>query len=301
MQHRPLARLSLSPRRRPSGNQALLAGAVLTALAISTPAQSQFEALPRQGLPGDNDYTYAIALVDVDGDGDLDLICGNSGQNRLYVNDGTGVFADMTATQMPAINDYTNALAVGDVDGDGDLDLVVGNAYGWYAGAQTRLYLNDGTGTFSDATATQMPVDNVQTRSVALGDVDGDGDLDLVCGNSQFGYYGAGSRTRLYLNDGSGTFTDATASADARSLRHDQRSVVFGDVDGDGDLDMVIGNGFFYQGYWYSPSWGEQNRLLINDGLGNFTDATATRPAGRQPVGRGRWRWSTSTSTATSI
>jgi hypothetical protein len=68
-----------------------------------------------------------LALGDVDGDGDPDLVLGNSGQNRLYLNDGSGTFTDATTERMPTTNDSTGSVALGDVDGDGDLDLICGN------------------------------------------------------------------------------------------------------------------------------------------------------------------------------
>jgi hypothetical protein len=83
-------------------------------------------------------------------------------------------FSDATATRMP-IDNGASDMVLGDVDRDGDLDLVMS----W---GQNRLYLNDGMGTFTDATAARMPVNYVPTTCVALGDVDGDGDLDLVFG-----------------------------------------------------------------------------------------------------------------------
>lgn len=138
-------------------------------------------------------------------------------------------FADLGKRHLPADLDQTRAFAFGDVDGDGDLDLVVGN---W--GQQNRLYLNSGAGTFTDVTASRMPVDGDNTTSLVLGDVDGDGDLDLVIGNFQ-------QQNRLYRNDGTGTFTAATTVP--LPLDSDRTtSVAMGDVDGDGDLDLVFGN-----------------------------------------------------------
>ncbi|HKB15562.1 MAG TPA: FG-GAP-like repeat-containing protein, partial [Planctomycetota bacterium] len=69
---------------------------------------------------------------------DLDAFVGNyyNQQDRLYLNGGTGVFTDVTATNLPALFDYTQAVALGDVDGDGDLDAFAGN------GGQNRLYTN---------------------------------------------------------------------------------------------------------------------------------------------------------------
>jgi len=134
----------------------LLATAVLAALAAPASAQRQFDELRKQGLPPDVDLTYAMSAGDVDGDGDVDLVFGNyldqehllvyrtqiGRQNRLYLNDGAGVYTDATTARLPVDRDFTRAVALGDVDADGDLDLVIGNAV-----REDRLYLNDGTGT----------------------------------------------------------------------------------------------------------------------------------------------------------
>ena len=150
-----------SPRTRPPHRETLIAAAVLATLATSVPAQEQFDELGLRGLPRDTDFTLALAMGDVDGDGDLDAILGNSystlvslTQNRLYLNNGAGTFADATQARLPPANDNTSAVALGDIDGDGDLDLFCGNVgIGRTSGQQNRLYLNDGSGTFSDVTA----------------------------------------------------------------------------------------------------------------------------------------------------
>lgn len=117
------------------------------------------------------------------------------------------------------------------------------------------------------ATASRMPADGDETDSVALGDVDGDGDLDMVLGNITWAHgFPTPGRNRLYLNDGTGTYVDVTTRL---PLDNDYtHTVELGDVDDDGDLDVVLGNA-------------GQNRLYLNDGVGTFTDVTAMQ----MPVG----------------
>ena len=196
--------------------------------------------------------TTAIALGDVDGDGDLDAILGNlAAQNRLYVNDGSGVFSDVTALQFPTDTAFTTSVALGDVDSDGDLDLVVGNS----VAEQDRLYLNDGSGTFTDVTSARMSINPDSTHTVALADLDDDGDLDLV--RLAAGRPVSANTLQFYLNDGGGSFTDATATRLPVDTGN-YASIAFGDIDGDGDLDMACGS---YNGMFTAPT---PTRLYTN-------------------------------------
>ena len=191
-------------------------------------------------LPRVVDNTSGMASGDIDSDGDIDLVIGNLGQNTIYVNDGTGNFSDETSARFPDLIDSTRKVVLGDMDGDGDLDLVAGNS----RNQQTRLYFNDGSGVFTDATDGNLPIDSATTTDIDVLDLNEDGWLDIFVTNvgdfvSNHGFLG--EPNRLYLNKGDGTFVDATFP---RLTMRDGRSTnaEFGDVDGDGIIDLVVGN-----------------------------------------------------------
>ncbi len=204
--------------------------------------------LPVLSAP-DGLHTRDIELGDVDADGDLDVVVAASlPSNFLLLNDGSGVFADASA-QVSSVTGPAFAVELGDVDGDGGLDAV----WGRY-NQQNQLSLGVGGGTFVDATA-QLPADTDDTESLALADVDGDGDLDLAATTT------GAAVTRLALNDGAGFFTDVTATHLPTGIDVGQH-VVFGDYDGDGDLDLY-----------------GAKRMLLNTGAGAFVETSHPLPA----------------------
>lgn len=211
----------------------------------------------------------AVLVADLDGDGDADILIGNQGQNRLLINDGSARFSDETAARYPAGSETTQDLEWGDITGDGLSDIVEGNENG------NRILVNAGNGVFVDETAARFPAAAAgeETREADLGDVDGDGDLDLLLANVTF-QQGRPAQNRLLINDGSGVFADETAARLPASLQNTVDADLV-DLDGDGDLDAVLCQAF--NGTF---------RVLINDGSGVFTDRTAERllPA---PTGNG--------------
>jgi hypothetical protein len=121
-----------------------------------------------------------VAAGDVDGDGLCDLFfCGIDRPSALYRNLGNWRFVDVTAEAGVACAGQPSSGAVfADVDGDGHLDLLVNGV-----GTGTRLFLNDGKGHFHEATEEWGLSSRTGSMSMALGDVDGDGFLDLYVAN----------------------------------------------------------------------------------------------------------------------
>jgi hypothetical protein len=197
----------------------------------------------------------AVITADLNGDGFPDLIFGNKGTPNVLINDGQGSFVAEN-NRLPAPQRTTQDLALIDVDGDGDPDVMAGNENGNW------LMINDGAGHFSDATA-QLPLQslNLETRKIAVGDVDGDGDQDIFLANVQF-IAGKNPQNRLFLNDGAGTFSDATATGLPADTDH-TIDAIFEDVDLDNDLDIVVANVF-----------GAPLKIYGNNGAGVFSDVT---------------------------
>jgi hypothetical protein len=171
-----------------------------------------------------------ITLGDLDGDADLDAVIATYNQTEsVWINNGIGGFSPNPA-QPTFGSGYSYAVALGDIDSDGDLDAVFAN----YIGQAEHVWVNDGQGVFSP-----HPVKSTfgggYSLDIALGDLDGDGDLDAAVVN------GLDGAETVWLNDGSGIFdphptTPSFGSGTSFDLG-------LGDLDGDGDLDAVVSNG----------------------------------------------------------
>ena len=213
-----------------------------------------------------------LAVADFNGDGKLDLyLPGGYGQteDQLFIQTGSRRFKNEIARIGGEKKSTAGGVHAGDIDNDGDIDIVVADwganpnpdGSGPASAVKVRVLENDGKGNFT-AKATLAAPDGSTATDIDLQDVNGDFALDIVLTQRN-------GQSRLYLNDGKGTFTDVTRT---KAFPRKQGPFTFNaelcDVDGDGDLDLL-----FDGGANNLPQHATQ--LLMNDGSGTFIDETA--------------------------
>jgi len=232
------------------------------------------EPIPTPGV------TYGFSeesSADVDGDGDIDFVLGANYQpwsgaglrSTILINDGTGTFT-VDQTRFPDKPLSRSRVELADFDHDGDVDaFFCGSRYvpsgtSWVLQPDWELWLNDGRGYFTEVTATHLPAltptPNTQRYlASASGDLNGDGFVDLVIAD---GHPDGSGAKHVLMNDRTSHFVHTTTFASPRwtwQLR-------LGDVDGDSDLDLFVCSDV-------GPSG-----LFLNDGRGNFLDASGQLP-----------------------
>ncbi len=249
--------------------------------------------------------SHGVLFADYDNDGDLDFFNATTDdRTRLYRNKGNGTFEDysnaanlkgprVTYPTYGEIGLGTRGIVAFDADNDGDLDLYATNwgpvedknLKAWETPPQpNEFYINNGDGTFTlsqDRGCTPVNPSNEGTQGVTAVDVDEDGDMDLfVChrnyaflGNDELGnpIFGAGATPTpndLFINDGTGHFTEANARE--RGLHSDSNDIngtTFADYDNDGDLDAFV---------VHTEEVKQYVRLYRNKGNGFFTRTGVT-------------------------
>jgi hypothetical protein len=236
--------------------------------------------------PDAPDFPDPLIAADLDGDGLSELLL--VGANRVWRNRAAAAglpgparqFVPEPLAQLPPNRMVAAALA--DIDGDGRADLVFAGTGGldWIAGAPGGFPGPVQHG-WADAAGLKHP------QALALGDVDGDGDLDVWLAQYKLPYQGGqfptpyfdandGFPAHLLLNDGHGHFTEATEASGLAPKRFRRAyGATFIDLDGDGDLDLVNVSDF------------AGLDVYLNDGHGHFTDGTARLGEARHAFGMG--------------
>ena len=251
---------------------------------LSETGKLQFVDVTEQAGVGHVGYGMGVAVGDYDNDGFQDLYVTNFGRNVLYHNNGDGTFTDVTAKAGVDDPRWSTGAAWVDYDRDGRLDLFVANYLDFtvkgnkhcfaptgerdyctpkmYQPVPARLFHNRGDGTFEDVTeAAGIGAAIGPGLGVVCADFNGDGWPDIYVAND-------GSAAHLWINQRNGTFKEESLLAGAAysvdGLPQAGMGVTVGDFDGDGDEDIFKTN-----------LTNEGANLYVNDGRGNFYDASA--------------------------
>jgi hypothetical protein len=223
----------------------------------------RFEDVTEQSGTGDTGYGMGAACGDIDGDGDIDLYVTNVGPNALYRNDGNGHFTEIGAAAGVDHGAWGTSAAFLDYDGDGLLDLFVVNYVDWSpdgerecfsssrdrvrsycsptvygAPAQDVFYRNRGDGTFEDVTeACGIGSAWGNGLGIAWGDFDGDSRPDIYVAND-------GTANNLWIQGADGRFEDRAlflgCAVGGQGQAEAGMGVVAADLEGDGDLDILL-------------------------------------------------------------
>jgi hypothetical protein len=206
--------------------------------------------VPQPEVPDDvpvSNGPRSVVAVDVNQDGHTDVVTANIFADSISILLGAGDGTLGSPTDTP-VGDGSRFLAADDFNGDGIVDIAVTS----YLENTVAMLIGNGDGTFVNpvkATVGNLPHD------LATGDIDNDGDVDVVVVSAQGASQNVGTYTVIF-NNNDGTFT-----AEIRSAAYHPKSVALGDVNGDGILDLALGNSFLQIG----------NRVQVRIGLGDGT------------------------------
>lgn len=215
--------------------------------------------------PNASGLNWFASLADMNNDGKLDAVFSDDNITttpatttfRFFTQNSAGEFEAYELGEIAAETSISRGGSWADYDKDGDQDFIR-SRFGTTANDFDQLYRNNGDGTFTPVSGTAFEEDFILgSRSLSWGDYDNDLDLDVYIVENF-----AAPSSMLYRNNGDGTFTKMTGSLLSETKTVQSFGSAWGDVDNDGDLDMVVANSL-------------QAVLYINDGAGNFSKYTA--------------------------
>jgi hypothetical protein len=219
-------------------------------------------------------WTNKVELADINGDRLVDVLFANGGDydfpgepafSQVFLNQGADqMFKEATQKVFGETRTLARVIKVRDVNADGSPDILVGTTFE----TQSQLYLGDGSSNFTNVTKTHLPQVKASVGDLEFGDVDGDEDLDVVLADwgPDSPMLNDGGRTMLWLNDGTGHFTDATGARMPDALVQFSWELEFVDVDNDYDPDILV-----------SCKVCEGSFLFENDGTGAFSNVSQQR------------------------
>ncbi len=200
----------------------------------------------------------SVAWGDYDNDGFLDILLtgydNSGGVSKIYHNNGNNTFTEQTSISLTGVGG--GSIVWGDYDNDGDIDILL-TGYTNLNGCESKIYRNNGNNTFIEQTAISLT--GVSSSSVAWGDYDNDGDLDILL----TGYTCSTYVSKIYRNNNEGTFTEQTSIS---LIGIGSSSVAWGDYNNDGYLDILLTG-------WASGTI--VSKIYKNNGDGTFTQQTS--------------------------
>ena len=197
-----------------------------------------------------DDIPQSVAVADVNGDGKPDLLVAVDSGISVLINNGNGTFT--LETTYPSGGETATSVAVADVNGDGKPDLLVTNhGDGSSSSGSVSVLLGNGDGTFQPGVSYSSGA--IYTDALAIGDVNGDGKIDLVVA-SQYTNAATAGAVGVLLGNGDGTFQTPINTVMPTPLE-DVKQLALADFNGDGKLDLAVGAG---------------DVLLLGNGNGTF-------------------------------
>jgi hypothetical protein len=279
------------------GSATLAAAALACGLTLPALAQDGVPSFSNQATPAgvyyvhtnptfftSADYTAGGTVGDYDRDGETDLfgVSGGVSRDHLFLNDGDGTFTDLALEWGLTLVHSGKAATTADYNDDGWLDIYETSAgpVGGTAPGHHKLYRNNGNSSFTNvATAAGVNVTNPTSQGgfgAAFGDYDLDSDLDLFVAG--FSSSSANTASRIFRNNGNGTFTDVTTTIgfwSGTTIAVSGFSPRFADMTGDRYPELILGGDF------------GTSRYFRNDADGTFTDVTGAIGAGDDENGMG--------------